>query len=436
MPDEKLPIILHTGSSLVQTGTKGGRILSEMVNGTLTLSRVLNADRTFAKRFTINGQELCEPDYQQILLWASALTLEPETMLNRLLTVPKSSSDQEFTTQLVNGRLIRIGWDVALLPLVSFEWVEGLVIEALAFFVPNEYESAGGSLMLQLPKLRILNCEDMGFTRIDLSAVPLLTSLSCGRSETRKRKVDDSGGWAKDASILQCAITIGGFYVEGHYIESGSCTFSTFTTELIKECGEGIRPYLKQAYALAIKWLQRYGFEIIEADLEEAKYAKTSAELDLSAVPLLTSLNCSGNGLHQLDLSAVPLLSYLNCSKNELPRLDLSALPCLSFLDCSENYLAELDLSGVPLLSSIFCSANKLTKLDLSCVPNLRSLHCWMNNITELDLSSAPYLSYLNCKVLVGEARLTELDIRPVLNLEVCECDQDTRIIQRTDQTF
>jgi hypothetical protein len=214
-------------------------------------------------------------------------------MLNRLLTVPKSESDRELATQLVNGRIIKLGWDVALLPLVSFEWVTGLAIEILSFFVPNEYEATERSLALPLPKLRILNCQNMGFSRIDLSAVPLLTSLSCGRSEPRKCKINDPRSWAKEASILQDVICIGAYYIEACYNEAGSCSFSTFSAKVIEDLDlvEVFRPYTKQSYALAIKLLQQFGFAIIDADLEEAKYTKTRAKLDLSAVPLLTSLN-------------------------------------------------------------------------------------------------------------------------------------------------
>jgi len=68
MADEKLPLTLHSGSGLVQIGPQGGRILEEMVNSALVLSRATGSSTTLMRRFRIGEHELCEPDYQQILL--------------------------------------------------------------------------------------------------------------------------------------------------------------------------------------------------------------------------------------------------------------------------------------------------------------------------------------------------------------------------------
>ena len=85
MADEKLPLTLHSGSGLAQIGSQGGRILAEMVNGALVLSRTTGSSAALMRRFRIGEHELCEPDYQQILVWAKALELVAETVIERLL---------------------------------------------------------------------------------------------------------------------------------------------------------------------------------------------------------------------------------------------------------------------------------------------------------------------------------------------------------------
>jgi Leucine-rich repeat (LRR) protein len=259
MSDEKLPLTLHSGSGLVQIGPLGGRILAEMVNGALVLSRATGSSAALMRRFRIGEHELCEPDYQQILLWAKALDLEPETVIESLLADAKFVSKQGSATQIVNGRIIKLCWDIELLPLVSVAWVKGLVIETI-------------------------DCSYCRLTELDLSAVPLLTSLSCGDNQL--------------------------------------------------------------------------------------------TELELSAVPLLTLLYCGDNQLTELDLSTVPILAKLVCHTNQLTELDLWAVPLLTELYCFTNELTELDLSDVPLLTVLYCSSNQLTELELSAVPLLTKLDC------------------------------------------------------------
>ena len=82
-------------------------------------------------------------------------------------------------------------------------------------------------------------------------------------------------------------------------------------------------------------------------------------------------------------------------SEKPLSNLDLSILPGLTKLICTGNVLTVLDFSVVPNLTSFGCGNNKFTELDLSDVPNLTHLYCWNNKLTKLNLSDVPNLNKL-----------------------------------------
>ena len=54
-----------------------------MIDETLSLAR--QEVQPLRMRFKIGAYEWCEPDYQQIIAWAKALTLDPEIVIERLL---------------------------------------------------------------------------------------------------------------------------------------------------------------------------------------------------------------------------------------------------------------------------------------------------------------------------------------------------------------
>ena len=273
-------LVLHPGSGLAQVGQQGGRVMAEMVSGALALSRNVQTSAALVPEFRIGEHVLCEPDYSQILLWASALEVEPETVVKRLLTEPKEVWDRGNKTRLVNGRLISLWWDLELLPVVSFEWVDGLVIESLVFHAPLMTSRVERKLSLRLPMLRRLDFGKVwagglfdlssGF---DLSAVPQLTELNCA-----------------------------------YYQLTG--------LELFKV------PHLSVLHCSSNKL----------------------TELNLSAVPHLTKLSCDLNELAELDLSAVPLLTWLSCRGNQLTKLELSGVSQLAALNCFKNQLNDLDI--------------------------------------------------------------------------------------------
>ena len=344
------------------------RILSGMVADTLALANREQLKPAKA-RFRIGDYEWCEPDYRQILMWAKALNLTPEAVQERLFTELKhpyftGEVRAEHTTQCVNGRIIRLGWDIGLLPLECFEWVAGLVIESIAFFVPSEIHESqrtGRNLPLPLPELRYLDCNWLALTKLDLSAVPLLSELCCDTNELTEL----------DLSAVPLLTRL--------------------------SCGAN---ELTELDLSAVPLLTRLdcGFNQL-------------TQLDLSVVPLLTDLSCSCNQLTELDLSAVPLLTELWCNSSQLTELDLSAVPLLTLLHCFSSQLTELDLSAVPLLTRLDCGFNQLTELDLSFVPLLTWLWCAQNHLTELDIRPLEHLKNLH-----HDADKTRLIQRPDQN--------------------
>ena len=185
MSDENHSLIFHSGSGLARVGSHGGRIMTEMVSGALALSRVAQTEAALVPRFRIGEHVFCEPDYQQILLWAKKLNLEPESVIQRLemLSLPPTEKLLrgifEEVTNIENGQFVDIGWDFGLLPSDSFEWVSGLVVKSLAFIVPTDVERSVRTVTIALPKLKRLLCPKIYLIKLDLSSVPQLANLCC-----------------------------------------------------------------------------------------------------------------------------------------------------------------------------------------------------------------------------------------------------------------
>lgn len=301
--DEKLPLILHPGSGLALVKPQGGRIVAEMVSGALALSRTAeNASEALVPRFRIDEHEFCEPDYRQILIWTKALGIEPQTMIERLLTAPESrigkvrrrfarrlglaepenTRDEEARTQFVGGRIVQLGWNIELLPLESFEWVDDLAIESIVFSVPEDHEPIERVMPLPLCKLRRLDCQEMGITKLDLSTVPLLAKLKC----------DHNNLTSLDLAAVPRLTEL-------------TCADNNLTS------------------------------------------------LDLANVPELRTLGCWNNHLTSLSLSAGPMLTLLWCHVNHLTTLDLSNIRSLKSLWCYNNELTDLDIRPLEQLETL-----------------------------------------------------------------------------------
>lgn len=363
----------------------------------------------------IGDYEWCEPDYRQILMWAEALHLQPETVIERLLTEPETKWNHQVYTRFENGRIVALHWNLELLRLKTFKWVDGLAIEAIAFFAPEWYAKIHGSLSLSLPlpELRCLHCRNVVLAKLDLSAVPQLETLL---------------SWDNHLTVVDLTSV-------------PQLTWLWLQKNELAELDLSQVPLLTK--------LSCWGNRLTELDLSAVpKLAECDcamnkiATLDSSAVPKLASLKCHLNRLGEIDISNVPQLTELECEGNELAKLDLSAVPKLTRLRCGGNQLTELDLSLVPLLTELMCYENQLTELDLSAVPELTLLFCYNNQLTELDFSGTPKLREVSLWFAASPNtrycnNIAELDIRTLDALVRLEYDaSETSLIQRSDQNF
>lgn len=320
MRNEKQPLVLLPSSGLALVRPQDGGIVAEMVSGALVRVR-----EALVPRYKIGDHVFCEPDYQQILLWANVLKLDPETVIEGILTEPEFEWDHNSRSQIADGRIIQLYWDMCLLPLDSFEWTTGLAIKSITFtFSRTPPLSKERSLTLPLPELQFLKCGSMRLISLDLSAVSKLRRLNCS----------------------------------GNLLEQLDLSALPLLTHL--SCG--------------VNKLTSLDLHAVPELVDLWCDANHLTSLDLTANPNLIKLYCDGNQLTSLDLSGVPHLTDLNCWDNKIVSLDLSAVPQLKDLICGHNQLTRLELSAVPLLIELFCKPNQITELDIRPLQNLKEL--------------------------------------------------------------
>ena len=311
MPDEKQSLISYGRSGLARADLSSGRIVATMVGEVLAAARDAKIGCQKEKTFKIADQLFCEPDYQQIRLWAASLGLELEIVLERLLGAFDAERpsprlvgfSEKHKTLFADGRIIQLWLDMDLLPLPSFEWVKGLVMESLSLRNPKGTYPKMENLKLPLSNLRFLHCRKLGLPRLELPSVPQLSEL-----------------WCHDNQLIELDLS-------------------------------------------TVPLLTRLGCS-----------GNQLTELNVSAVPQLTNLYCSENQLDQLDVAANPQLRRLWCYDNQLTELDLSAVPNLTALKAQGNKITGLDLSFVPYLTQLVVSNNQLTKLDIRPLHCLKTL--------------------------------------------------------------
>ncbi|SHE85590.1 hypothetical protein, partial [Thermomonas hydrothermalis] len=174
--------LIPTSSSLptVAGEQTGGGILQRMTQGALQVWRTRQA--LAQPRHRVGEYELCEPDYQQLLLWADRLDLEPEEVLARLSAArAEAFLDTEESLCLVvrEGHFLQIVWDGQALPLQAFEWLPGLQLETLAVIRAMPRWPAEQ----KLPSLRRLQVSSLALASLDLTPVPGLTKLDCSENQ-------------------------------------------------------------------------------------------------------------------------------------------------------------------------------------------------------------------------------------------------------------
>lgn len=146
------------------------------------------------------------------------------------------------------------------------------------------------------------------------------------------------------------------------------------------------------------------------------------AELDVSGLPALSSLECSFNRIGALDLRSLDRLEILWCTGNQAA-LTLPASAPLARLSIGKNRLDALDAGAFLQLELLFVDGMGLGELNLEN-PKLDHLDCSTNDLATLDLSRAPRIGTLEAK---GN-RLRELDLRPLHRLQGLSIDREVDI--------
>jgi hypothetical protein len=165
--ENRLGLIPRPDISLSEPTSRPLRIMSEMIEQTLAIARLTDHGLS-VRRFTIGEQELCEPDFQQILIWSKTTGLEPVEIIRRLELV------------FFEGRITKGTLDFSVISSERLQWVEGLQVKELSF--------GGGrdpSPHLPLAELQNLYFYPFSneFTELDLSGVPKLKNLACLASD-------------------------------------------------------------------------------------------------------------------------------------------------------------------------------------------------------------------------------------------------------------
>ncbi|MEA3642901.1 MAG: hypothetical protein VBE63_23595 [Lamprobacter sp.] len=378
-------LVPRPGTGLAETGRRTHPVLARMSRDLLARAEVQGLSTA---RYRLGKYVLREPDYRQILDWAEALGKAPEWVLEQLEQLEESKLEPEEDDDLnpivfaaEDGDIQSLVWDFERLPVVPEPWRDGLLIHTLG--LKGTWPKPDSAWRPDLLYLKRVHCRDVGLSRIDLSAVPRLTSLNCAVNKLTKVDLTQ----VPELTNLDC---------------SGNALTALDLTPV-----------------LGLTMLYCWDNQLTDLDLIPVPglttlYCGDNAltDLDLTPVPGLTDLYCGGNPLTDLDLTPVPGLTHLACGGNQLTDLDLTLVPGLATLYCQSNQLTDLDLTPVPGLTDLICDDNPLTDLDLTPVPGLTELRCGGNQLTELDLSSVPALIYLSCDKSV---RL----INPPANLKV-----------------
>ncbi len=326
--DAKRNLLVPQSSTGLSTNSSGKRVVSRMVSEALEIAK-REATQAVRKIFKVGKFELCEPDYQQILVWGKALGWAPENVLNVLSEMPwdpENGGSAKF--RIEGGSIKELIWDGGRLPIEAFEWNAGLELECLSILSNMPKWSASHAL----PSLRTLRIYNLALTELDLSLTPRLRQLSLRNNQLTELDISS----VPEINVLSCR--------------------DSHLTKLDLSPVQGL------------KFLDCSGNQL--------------TGLDLSTIPGLKMLFCTRNQLSDLDLSPVPGLEMLSCSRNQLTDLDLSPVSMLTSLYCSDNRLRKLELSPTPRLAELHCILNPLKKLDLrpldkphikiDCMPDVR----------------------------------------------------------------
>lgn len=283
-----------------KTVTAAKRLLPITAADTLTLRN--DAFIPQAIKYRIDDYEWCGPDYGQILIWASSLGVEPEQFLNLLFREENrrlgTSPDGDLIAPawdgpaFLDGKLLKLTWNLFDLPVEKIEWVNGLEITHFRILtLPSEIHKFDLGA-LPLPRLAVLQCKNLGLEHLTTSQLQDLVQLDCGNNELNMLDL-----------------------VPLRKLRHLTCYANNLTQLDLKSV-----PML----------------ENLECDMNDF------TDLDLSGTPFLRLLSCEGGKLERLNLLCVPRLEVLNCSQQgQMQELDIRALGQLKELkyDVGETLL-------------------------------------------------------------------------------------------------
>ncbi len=178
-PDAKThAIVPRPGTDLAESSRRTHPVIARMTRD--VLARAESHGLGMA-RYRIGEYLLREPDYRQVLHWAAALSMPPESVLaqlaaSRLDPYPWQNLDP-ITFVLEDGAIRSMVWDFGRLPLAPEHWEDSLLIQS--FGLKGTWPEHQGTLRLYLPHLRILYCNGSDISLLDISGTPRLTALDC-----------------------------------------------------------------------------------------------------------------------------------------------------------------------------------------------------------------------------------------------------------------
>ena len=290
--NEPKALVVQRSSSLAEVGAGARSILSSVVSDALTVARS-REKAIAAARFQIGRYDFREPDYCQILIWAKALEIDPEALVQQLeatIYTPGHLWDGVVRTiffRVHQGSIVSLAWDVSALPLRRFDWVLGLSIQEIAVFGEDGQEAQRPDISFSLPCLSKLAIRSINLKTLDLSNVPGLTVLYC---------------WLDQLTELELSNV-------------------PSLTEL--NCGDNPLTALDLSNVPKLQRLSCWSNQL--------------SELDLSNVPGLTGLLVFRKSAHRArPVERAPSLE-LDCSDNQLSELDLSNVSGLTELQCSKK---------------------------------------------------------------------------------------------------
>ncbi|MDE6514719.1 MAG: leucine-rich repeat domain-containing protein [Bacteroidales bacterium] len=264
------------------------------------------------------------------------------------------------------------------------------------------------------PLLTTLSCSNNQLTALDLSNNTALTYLACYYNQLTALDVTNN----TDLTHLYCS---------DNQLAALDVKNNTALTGL--DCSNNQLTALDVANSTALTFLSCSNNRLTALNVTKntdltslSCFHNQLSSLDVKNNTALTRLDCSNNQLTALDVKNNTALTYLDCSDNQLSALDVKNNTALTHLNCSYNQLAALDVAQNTALENLSCHHNRLPSLDVSKNEALTLLYCSDNRLTSLDVSANVALTHFEC----GYNRLTSLDLCMLNALQYVHCSGNT----------